>query len=206
MTKIPVFDIGDTLVPSHSKINEIIQKNIEDAPQMDINKYNIYVPEQMNQWLEENNLEGSGEKLTQAYLDWKSEYLEERMLPRVKKINREYGPVGFISDNSKEAKEFYRKNFENAGIDYRGFTVSAEVGVEKPDPEIFRAFLDQREEPADRFVYFGNYVDRDKAAEKVGMDFVWVKQFHTFGSRTDGLQIEKLSYENVAEALRKVEN
>lgn len=206
MNKIPVFDIGDTLVPSHSKINDIIQQHIENAPQMDINKYNIYVPEQMNLWLEENNLDGNGEELTQAYLEWKSEYLKNKMLPRVKKINEEYGPVGFISDNSKEAKSFYKKNFEEAGIEYKGFTVSAEVGVEKPNPEIFRAFLNQRDESADRFVYFGNYVDRDKAAEKVGMNFVWVNQFHTFGSSTEGLQIDKISYRNVSEVLEKVEN
>lgn len=206
MSRIPVFDIGDTLVPSHSKINDIIQQHINDAPELDINRYNIYVPEQMNQWLTENNLKGSGEQLTEAYLKWKSEYLKNQMLPEIKKINQEFGPIGFISDNSIEAKKFYKKNFEEVGLEYKGFTVSAEVGVEKPDPKIFNVFLEERDKPADRFVYFGNYVDRDKAAEKAGMDFVWVKQFHTFGSSTDGIQIEKLNYEKVAEALQQVEN
>lgn len=205
MTKIPVFDIGDTLVPSHTKINEIIQQNIENAPEMDINKYNIYVPEQMNQWLDDNNLEGDGEELTEAYLKWKSKYLKEEMLPEIKKVNQKFGPIGFISDNSIEAKKFYKENFEEAGIDYRGFTVSAEVGVEKPNTQIFEAFLEERNQSAEKFVYFGNYVDRDKAAEKVGMDFVWVKQFYTFGSNTDGIQINQLDYEHVAEALQEVE-
>jgi FMN phosphatase YigB (HAD superfamily) len=204
LTKIPVFDIGDTLVPSHSKINEIIQQHVENAPEMDINKYNIYVPEQVDKWLQENNLNGNAEDITQSYLEWKSNYLKRKILPEVKEINEEYGPVGFISDNSKEAKKFYKQNFEEAGIGYRGFKVSAEVGVEKPDAKIFKAFLQEREEPAENFVYFGNYVDRDKAAEKTGMDFVWVKEFHTFGSSTEGLQIEKLDYENVSKALQKV--
>ena len=207
MAKIPVFDIGDTLIPSHNKINEIIQQHIKDAPEIDINKYNIYVPEQMNKWLDENDLDGSGEELTNAYLEWKSEYLKNEMLPELKKINEDYGLIGFISDNSNAAKDFYRQNFESMELDYEGFVVSAEVGVEKPDPEIFQEFLKRREEPAEQFVYFGNYVDRDSAAEHVGMNFVWVKQFYTFGSSTSKQpQIDKLTYTTVSKALKEVDN
>lgn len=205
MSEIAVFDIGDTLVPSHSKINEVIQEVIGDAPQMDINKYNVYVPEEMDQWLDENNLEGSGKEITEEYLEWKTQYLKQKMIPKLKKINKEYGPIGFISDNSVPAKKFYAENFRESGLEYEGFVVSAEVGVEKPDRKIFETFVEQRDEGPGKMTYFGNYVDRDKAAEKVGMNFVWVKQFHSFGSSTEGLQIERINYENVSRALQEVE-
>jgi FMN phosphatase YigB (HAD superfamily) len=204
MVRTPVFDIGDTLVPSHSKINEIIQDVVPEAPEMDINRYNVYVPEELNEFLADNGLEQKGEEITSRYLDWKSEYLKENTLPELKKINEDFGPIGFISDNSIPAKEFYQENFREFGIEYRGFVVSEEIGAEKPDPRIFQAFLDKREQTGSNFVYFGNYVDRDKAAEEVGMNFVWVKQFHTFGSSKDGPQIEKLDYESVSRALEQV--
>ncbi len=207
MSKIPVFDIGDTLVPSHSKINEVIREVVgEETPKIDINKYNVYVPEQINQWFDEQGIEADGEEVTEKYLEWKSNYLKQNMIPDLKKINQHYGPIGFISDNSKPAKKFYKENFDNAGLNYEGFTVSAEVGAEKPDPKIFEAFVQERKEDAEDFVYFGNYVDRDKAAEKVGMDFVWVKSFHTFGSETEGVQINKVSFESVEKAVNKVSN
>lgn len=206
MVRTPVFDIGDTLVPSHSKINEVIQDVIPGAPEMDINRYNVYVPEEINHWISENGLEGSGEKITSRYLEWKSDYLKENTLPVLKKINRDFGPIGFISDNSVPAKKFYQENFHEIGLDYRGFVVSQEIGVEKPDSRIFQAFLNKREQTGSRFTYFGNYVDRDRGAEKVGMNFVWVRKFHTFGSSTDGPQIDDITYEKVAAALEEVSN
>lgn len=209
--KIPVFDIGDTLLPSHEKINEkvrekVVEAGVENPSEFPINKYNIYVPEEVNQWLVKHGIDADPEEIKQNYIDWEKKYLGEKTLPALKKINEKFGPIGFISDNSLEAKKFYLEVFERAGLDYKGLVVSEEVGVKKPDPEIFREFIDNREEPAEDFVYFGNYVDRDKAAEEVGMDFVWVAEHHVFGSETDGVKIPELKPENVEEALREVEN
>lgn len=200
----PVFDIGDTLVPSHSKINEVIQEVVGDAPVMDNNRYNVYVPAEVDDWLEENGIDAQGREITERYLDWKRGYLADEVIPLLKKVNQDLGPIGFISDNSLAAKKFYQEQFDGAGLEYQGFVVSAEAGVEKPDPGIFRAFLEQRDEPPGELVYFGNYVERDIAAEKVGMGFVWVKQFHTFGSSYDGVQIDRLDYSSVRDALAEV--
>ena len=200
----PVFDIGDTLLPSHDKINEVLHELVPEAPEMDINEYNVYVPEEMNSFLAENDLRGDGEKITSTYLEWKSDYLRENMLPRLKQINQEFGPVGFISDNSLAAKKFYQENFEDAGLRYRGFIVSEELGIRKPDPRIFQAFLDKREETGSNFAYFGNYVERDSGAEQARMKFVWVKQFHTFGSDDWKPSIEKITEDNVRKALEQV--
>ena len=207
--KIPVFDIGDTLVPAHDKINEKVQEElrnegVEDAPELPINEYNIYKPSEIEAWLEKHGIEAEAEALKQAYLNWVYEFLREQVVEELKSINEDFGPIGFISDNSFAAKKFYRKLFEEEDLQYEGFVVSEEAGAEKPHREIFEAFIEERSEDADRFVYFGNYVDRDKAAEKEGMHFVWDDRYHVFNSSFEGPTIHKLTYETVKEALKEV--
>lgn len=207
--KTPVFDIGDTLLPSHKMINEKIQEElkregVERVPELPINEYNIYKPSEVKVWLDKHDLEADAEKLKQAYLDWERDFLRDNVIDELKRINEDFGPIGFISDNSIAAKKFYKKLFEDEGLDYDGFVVSEEVGVKKPDREIFEAFIRERCEEAGSFVYFGNYVDRDKAAEKEGMHFVWDDRYYVFNSSFEGLTIHKLTYENVKEALKEV--
>ena len=209
--KIPVFDIGDTLLPSHEKINdkvheELKREGFEDAPELPINDYNIYRPSEVREWLDKHNIKADAEKLKQAYIEWERDFLSENVIGELKKINQEFGPIGFISDNSIAAKKFYKKLFEEEGLQYKGFVVSEEVGVEKPHKEIFEAFVEKRSEEPERFVYFGNYVDRDKASEKEGMHFVWDDRYHVFDSSFNGPTIHKLNYENVKEALEEVDS
>lgn len=209
--KKPVFDIGDTLLPSHEKINEKVREElknegVENAPELPINEYNIYKPSEVRQWLNEHGIEADAEKLKEAYLEWEKKFLRENVIEELKKINKNFGPIGFISDNSVAAKEFYEGLFKSEGLGYEGFVVSEEVGVKKPRKEIFEAFLDKRKESPGNFVYFGNYVDRDEAAEDVGMYFVWDDKYHVFNSSFDGPTIHGLTFESVEKALREVDS
>ncbi len=209
--KIPVFDIGDTLLPSHEKINEKVheeleREGVEEAPELPINDYNIYKPSEIEAWLDKHNIEADAEKLKEAYLDWERDFLRENVIGELKRINEDFGPIGFISDNSIAAKQFFRDLFEQEGLQYKGFVVSEEVGVKKPHKEIFEAFIEKRSEDAEKFVYFGNYVDRDKAAEQEGMHFVWDDRYHVFNSSFEGPTVHKLNYENVKEALKEVDS
>ena len=55
------------------------------------------------------------------------------------------------------------------------WTISAEIGVDKPSPEIFEHTLRQAGVPADRVVMVGDRLDRDIGpAKKLGMRTVWV--------------------------------
>ncbi len=209
--KKPIFDIGDTLLPSHEKINEKIHEElrsegVEDAPQFPINEYNIYKPSEVREWLEKHGIEADAEKLKQAYIEWEKKFLRQNVIEELKEINEAFGPIGFISDNSIAAKEFYQELFKDEGLEYEGFVVSEEVGVKKPGKEIFKAFLEQRSERPESFVYFGNYVDRDKAAEEVGMYFVWDDRYHVFNSSFNGPTIHGLTFENVEKALKEVDS
>ncbi|MFB6204767.1 MAG: HAD family hydrolase [Candidatus Nanohaloarchaea archaeon] len=199
---IPVFDIGDTLLPSRRMINRKVHEHTGTEKHFPIEEYNIYVPEEVQNWLDENGLEGNAEEITRSYLDWERSFFRgNSVVETLKKCNQELGTIGFISDNSIAAKKFYRELFQELGVEYRGFVVSEEVGVKKPSREIFEAFLDKRERPAEKFAYFGNNPERDSGAEKVGMDFVWVDRYDDFGSEWSGKTIQEFSFEKIQEAV-----
>jgi putative hydrolase of the HAD superfamily len=53
--------------------------------------------------------------------------------------------------------------------------LAPQVGVEKPNPGIFRHALDQAGVPASRAVYVGNRLDTDiRPARAIGMRTVWM--------------------------------
>lgn len=204
---IPIFDVGDTFLPSKEVINETIQEEVPGAPEMDIYSYNIYRPAEIRKFLDDNELEGRPYRITARYHDKIEEHLKENdLFEMMKKCREKYGRIGIISDNTLEMKYFWKDMLERHDIEV-DIIVSEEVGVKKPDPELFEAFLDLRDEPAENFVYFGNSPERDGAAEKVGMHFVWVSAYEDFGSdEHNGVQIDRLNFENVQEALNEVRN
>ena len=55
------------------------------------------------------------------------------------------------------------------------WTISAELGVEKPDPKLFAHTLEQAGVPADRVAMVGDRLDRDiTPARSLGMRTIWV--------------------------------
>ena len=218
MNKIPVFDIGDTLLPSKKEINQTVkrklnQQGLREVPDFPIYEYNIFKPEDVQEWLDENDIDADAEKLSLAYQGGARRYLKRKsVIDTLRQLGEEHGPIGFITDNSVEAKEFFETVFqveedeeELEDVNYEGFVVSEEVGADKPNPEVFEAFLEQRDEPAEKFVYFGNNPEYDKAAEDVGMHFVWVKRYNTFDSEWDGISMGAVTVSNVENALQRIE-
>ena len=60
--------------------------------------------------------------------------------------------------------------------------VSAEVGCEKPDEEIFRLALDRAETPIDRILYIGDYPEEDiLPAERIGLDALLIDRYDKYG-------------------------
>lgn len=204
--KVPVFDIGDTLLPSEKMINETIKEHAAGAPDMDIYKYNIYRPAEIRYFLERNGLKADAEEITESYHKKIELYLEEKgIFTLLEKFNREYGFVGFISDNSLECKYFWEDMLRDKGLNPR-IVVSEQVGVEKPDPHIFDRFLKLSEyDDPEKYVYFGNSVERDSAAENTGMNFVWVQEHQTGEESYVGPKISKLNQKNIEKALEEVE-
>ena len=209
MSKIPVFDIGDTLLPSkklqQELINEKLEKNGYHDVDLPINEVRIYTPSEIRKFFQDQNIEldANPEEIAEEYMERAEKYMEENgVFELLRDCNEEFGEIGFISDNSLEGKEFYERIFDKYGVNYSGVIVSEEIGSVKPDKGIFQAFLDSRREESSEFVYIGNNVKRDSAAEKVGMKFIWTNQYHVFGQEYDGSRIEELTLKNIREVVK----
>lgn len=207
MNKIPVFDIGDTLIPVTENINDAVnsvlkQEGIEDPPYFPIDQFNIYRVDGIQAWLDKHEIDADPKKIHEAYIQWKKEYFRKSgKAEQLRQISHGFGPIGIVTDNSKEAKKCYREIMEAHDIDIEGFVASADIGVEKPDREIFEAFLEKRDESSERFVYFGNHLKKDGGSRDAGIDFVLVTEHKNYGSTDYSPKIDNLNYESVRKVL-----
>lgn len=212
---IPVFDIGDTLVPSrrfaeHIIEDELRQRNHNPVHKFDPDRFMMYDPSEIQEYLERYSIEGDPEKLASdcrnRYLEaFETLMIENDVFDLFARCNRELGTIGVVSDNTVRAKDLLTALLDKHGVSYDTVIVSEEVGVEKPDPRIFEAFINERDEEAAEFVYFGNDASRDSGAEKAGMSFVWVTQFDAVNTSYEGLKIDELSFENLKNAICQIE-
>ncbi|MFB6217191.1 MAG: hypothetical protein ABEJ72_09575, partial [Candidatus Aenigmatarchaeota archaeon] len=131
--KIPVFDLGGTFVPFEDEINQTVtkklnQQGISEVPHFPPEEYNIYDPEEVQEWLDEHDVETDAERISLAYKGRNKRYFQRKsFLDLLEKLGNERGPIGFVADNSIEAKEFYENLFElgdeEEPINYEGFVV-----------------------------------------------------------------------------------
>ncbi|AOV95449.1 hypothetical protein AQV86_06060 [Nanohaloarchaea archaeon SG9] len=212
---VPVFDIGDTLVPSrkfasHVIEDELRQRNHKVVHDFDPDKFMMYDPSQIEQYLEKYDIDGDPRELAHGcrkrYLEaFEDLMMENGVFDLFAKCNREFGTVGIISDNSVEAKNLMKKLLDEHEVDYDTIVVSEEVGVEKPSPEIFKAFTEKRERPPGEFVYIGNDAEVDSGALDAGMKYIWVTQFDTVNSSFEGPEIDELEFEKLREVISNLE-
>jgi FMN phosphatase YigB (HAD superfamily) len=205
--RIPVFDIGDTLMPSFRLQNKLMRDELreqgaEEIPDFDVNNFRIYTPSEVKEYLNRHGLDhGDPMRIIEKYKDRERRFMEEHgVFDTLRQISEDLGPIGFVSDNTIEGKRWMRDQLESHSVPYEGLVVSEEVGVEKPDPKIFKKFLNIRGRPGKDFVYFGNNLNRDPACREVGMDFFLVKQYKVYGEKNVD-PIDELSYEAVKEAI-----
>lgn len=207
MGRIPVFDVGDTFLPSKRMINGAVNDHLDGEVEFPIYDYNIYRPAEVRLFLEQREMEADPEEISRTYLDLLEEFLEdEGVFEMLQRLNEEFGTVGFISDNTLEMKYFWKDMLERQGVEYEGFVVSEEVGVEKPEPGIFEAFTSERPEIPGSFVYFGNNAEKDRAAVSVAMKFVWVTCYDTFDTSYDGASVDRVGFDKIREAIEEVES
>lgn len=103
-----------------------------------------------------------------------------RVLPEVRESLRwargQGWHLGIISNWDERLRPLLRRLELD---DWDSVTVSCEVGVEKPDPAIFRAALNTARVPAEWAVHVGDSEREDvQGAEAVGMRGVWVAGPH----------------------------
>jgi putative hydrolase of the HAD superfamily len=205
--KIPVFDIGDTLMPSFRLQNELMRDELkeqgaEEIPVFDVNNFRIYTPSEVKAYLDRHGLDhGDPMRIIEKYKDRERRYMEEHgVFDTLRQISEDLGPIGFVSDNTVEGKRWMKDQLKAHNVPYEGLVISEEVGVEKPDPKIFKEFLNIRGRPGKDFTYFGNNLNRDPACREVGMEFILVKQYKVYGEK-DVDPIDKIAYNSVKEAI-----
>lgn len=216
--KIPVFDIGDTLVPSTEEINTTVtrklhQQGLQDVPHFPVDEYDIHNPEDVQEWLDEHDIEADAEKMALAYEGGVRRLMQMNdVVETLREIGKEHGPIGFVINDSEHAREFYENSFtvdeddddvEVEDVNYEGFITSGETEADS-QKQLFQAFLDERDEPAEKFVYFGNNAEKGRAAKEVGMEFVWVKMYDTTDSEYDGPSIREVSLRTVENAFEEL--
>ncbi len=207
VSRTPVFDVGDTLLPSRAMINQAVkdhlaEQGVEDVPHFVIYRYNIFKSGDIREFLEEHGLPGDAEEIKRSYERRFDSYLEETgKFELFRNCSQELGVPGLISDNSAEHLELWERLRKKRDLELECIVVSEIAGSSKPSREIFQDFLDCRGEEGEEFVYFGNNAEVDRGCEKVGMEFVWVKEHDLFGSSYSGKSIDRLDFESVKEAV-----
>ncbi|MFB6241541.1 MAG: HAD family hydrolase [Candidatus Nanosalina sp.] len=211
--KIPVFDIGDTLTPAKQFSKrffkeELRRQGIEKEVEYTFGDYNEFVVEDIQEWLyREGVQDADAARIVERYRERKEEEMENRgVFEMLRKVNRNFPATAILSDNTLQAKRFFQEIFERHDVEVDAFLVSEEIDILKPDSRIFEELIDRLDVEPSRCVYFGNRGDKDAACVDTGMNFVWVTQFETFGTDWNGVRIDELTYENIAEAMKEVEN
>lgn len=109
--------------------------------------------------------------------------------------------LGVIANQSPGTKQ----RLENWGIlQYFDIVLaSAEEGVAKPDPEIFRKALSEAKCPPKQAVMVGDRLDNDIVpAKQIGMKTVWVKQgFARYGSPKNLFEKADYTINNITELI-----
>jgi HAD superfamily hydrolase (TIGR01549 family) len=103
---------------------------------------------------------------------YRPEDLQTDVLPALERLNGTYR-LGILANQQRWVREVLSRD----GLDgfFEIWAVSAEVGVEKPDPAIFAYALEEAEAPAERCALVGDRLDNDVAAARAaGMRGVWL--------------------------------
>jgi len=104
------------------------------------------------------------------------EYPTSALYPDVKPALRSLAPrfkLGLVANAGAAAKKALRRD----GLDqfFSVIILSEEVGIEKPNEDIFQRALEEAGVPADRAIHVGNRLDNDiRPAQRLGMKAIWV--------------------------------
>ena len=115
---------------------------------------------------------GRAMELGRARWTYPPEAIQPDAVAAVRALSGSYR-LGVLANQQRWIREAMARD----GLDryFDVWAVSAEVGAEKPDPEIFRFALDAADVPASRCAMVGDRLDNDiVAAKEQGMRAIWI--------------------------------
>ena len=100
--------------------------------------------------------------------------------PTLEKLRGRGVRLGVLSNWSEHLSLVLKRH--DLGRYFSFLVVSAEVGCEKPDEQIFRMAIDRAETPIERILYIGDYPEEDiLPAERVGLDALLIDRYDKYG-------------------------
>lgn len=90
---------------------------------------------------------------------------------------------------------------------FGSITISGEIGVAKPWPDIFILALDGLGLSPDKALFVGDRYDADITGPRsIGMRTVYIRQYHTEGEPPEGVEIDVPTIEHILELLPLIES
>ena len=110
-------------------------------------------------------------------------YIDEELLKKIIRMRRDY-KMGLISNYSNELRKKIENEWAFKSV-FDEIIISCEVGLIKPDPEIFNLMLDRLGVRADESVFIDDRIKNIDGAKKMG--------FHTIFYTNKGQAMEELA-------------
>lgn len=130
----------------------------------------------------------SGEKMRWSAFDF--------CIPTLRRLKKQGYGLGLISNWDGTARQVLRQNGLDEELDE--IVISSEIGVEKPDPDIFTYALRKTALIVEQCLYVGdNYYDDVLGSSRIGMDCLLINPYGKQG-------IEELSYDKVISSIIEV--
>lgn len=173
MVKAVIFDMGNVLVrlrPGHEHVGKTWVDRVEK-----VEEYQILWNEVMKGKIDYSEFEGvlverkvfeEGE-IARLFDRPRVEELNLKLVKIIKKLKKKF-KTGLLTNNFSGNIEYYRKALE----DYKIFDAaisSHEVGMIKPDPEIFKLMAKKLKVKLSECVFVDDWDENIEAANKLGM-------------------------------------
>lgn len=173
MIKAIIFDMGNVLVrlkPGHEHVGKTWVERVEKVEEFGI-LWNEAMKGKMDyvefdKILVERKVFQEGE-LEKLFDRPRVEEFNWGLVELIKKLKKKY-KIGLLTNNFPGNIEYYRKDFENYSI-FDVAISSHEVGMIKPDPEIFKLAAKKLKVKLDECVFIDDWDKNVEAAGKLGM-------------------------------------
>jgi polyol permease family len=178
-----LFDLGGTIYDDETFTRALLRAARELNPALEEHEFWAVYDEQRGQSsgslrtaIAEQCVPGSDRVTLVALAKKYWEYPTSALYPDVKPALRSLAPrfkLGLVANAGAAAKKALRRD----GLDqfFSVIILSEEVGIEKPNKDIFQRALEQAGVPADRAIHVGNRLDNDiRPARHLGMKAIWV--------------------------------
>jgi HAD superfamily hydrolase (TIGR01509 family) len=116
---------------------------------------------------------------------WSGDRVDHELIAYIKALRRSY-TTGLLSNAWKDLRHFVEHVWEIADT-FDAIVISAEVGVAKPDAEIYRVMLEELGVEAEQAVFIDDFPENLAGARQVGM-----RAIHFTDPGTARVRLEKM--------------